>query len=274
MGAGDITQFHQRVGDLAGIAVGDQQVAFFRLDRQLGAQVVGLDAVGQYDCLSAQPLAVIESHAIAIDLADPRPTLFDVGGVEHPVGGRRSVENAVAVDQQTAFEVFAQFRFTGAQGITSDQLAGNALGLKVQVLAVGHGHFFGIGCQPQRPVAAVSAAFRQVRRQFAPALQRVLAQGQLGRVVVEHQQVAHTGGRRTVQASVQHQHAQAAPGQRLGARGTDDAGTDHDDIGHQALAHGRMPQANGSSCSMIRLASALMKARPRIVGTMRSPCCS
>ncbi|MNX81389.1 hypothetical protein D3C86_1130740 [compost metagenome] len=139
---------------------------------------------------------------------------------------------------------------------------------------MGHRHFFGIGRQPQRAVAAVGTAVGQVRAQFAPALQRILTQGQFGGVVVEYQQVAHAGGRGAVQAGVQHQHLQAATGQRLGTGGADNAGADHDHIGHLALVHGRMPQANGSSCSMIRLASALMNARPRMVGTMRSPCSS
>ncbi|MNV29900.1 hypothetical protein D3C71_1211470 [compost metagenome] len=85
-----------------------------------------------------------------------------------------------------------------------------------------------------------------------------MTEGQFRRVVVEHQQVAHARRRRTVQAGVQHQHLQTASGQGLGAGGADDAGADHDHIGHLALVHGRMPQAKGSSCSMIRLASALM----------------
>ena len=271
VGTGDVTEFHQGVGDLAGVAVGDQQVAFLRLDRQLRAELVGLDAVGQNHRFGAQPVAVVESHAVAIDFADPRPALADVRCVEHPIGRRRGIENAVAIDQQAAFQALAQFRFALVQGTAGDQFAGHALGLQVQVFAVGDGHFFGIGRQPEGAVATVGAAVGQGRRQFAPALQGILTEGQFGRVVVEDQQVAHARRCSAGQAGVQHQHAQAAPRQRLGTGGADDAGADHDHIGHQALVHGRMPQANGSSCSMIRLASALIKARPRMVGTMRSP---
>lgn len=170
MGAGDVTQFHQGVGDRGGVAVSDQQVAFLRLDGRAGHETIGLDAVGQHHGLGTQPLTVIKPHPIAIDLDDPRPALVDVRRVEHPVGRRGRVQNAVAVDQQAPFEALVQLHVTLAQGLGADQLAGHAMGLQVQVFTVGHRHLFGVGRQPQGAVATVRTALGQVCCLLAPAL--------------------------------------------------------------------------------------------------------
>ncbi len=216
-------------------------------------------------------MAVVESHTVAVDFADPCPALANTGGFEHPAGRGRGIENAVAMDQQATFEAVAQLGFACAQSLAAEQLAGDAMGLQVGVFGLGQRHLLGVGGDPQRAVVTIGAAFGQVGSHLAPALHGVLAQRQLRRVVVEHQQVAHARRRGIGQAGVEHQHVQAPIRQRLSTGGADDSAADHDDVGHRAFVHGQIPQANGSSRSRIRVVSALICARPRMVGTMRSP---
>ncbi len=56
---GDVTQFDQGVSDGGGVAIGDQQVALLRLDRQFRAQFDGLDTVGEDHRPGPQPAPVI-----------------------------------------------------------------------------------------------------------------------------------------------------------------------------------------------------------------------
>ncbi len=176
---------------------------------------------------------------------------------QHPARGGGGVEDAVALDQQAAFQAFAQLGFALTQGPASDQLAVFSVGQQIQVFAVGDRHFLRIGRQPQGAVVAPPTAFGKSRGQLAPALQGILTEGQFRRVVVQHQQMTHARRRGAVPAGVEYQHLQATLGQGPGTGCTDDAGTDDDHVGGQPLGHRRMPQANGSSASMISVASAL-----------------
>ncbi len=269
VGAADIAEFHQLMAEGAGIAVGDQQVAFLRADRQLRAQLAGMDAVGQHQRLGAQPAAVGQAQAAAVHFADfgVQPAQARPGLVEQPVRGVGRVEDAVAGHLQGAGQARPQGRFEGVQARGAKHPAGNAGGLQRLALAFGLGEFAGVGGQPEGAAIAVRAVFRQIRRPGAPGLDRVVAEGQFGRVVVHRHQMAHAHRGGTAAAAVQHQYVEAATRQFMGAGAADDAGADHDDLG----VHRRMPQANGSSSASSRVASALTWARPRMVGTMRPP---
>ncbi|MNG15982.1 hypothetical protein D3C84_998520 [compost metagenome] len=66
--------------------------------------------------------------------------------------------------------------------------------------------------------------------------------------------MAHARRRCAAAGIVQHQYPQPTPGQLVGTRGADDAGTDDNGID----AHEPMPQAKGSRSSISSVASALM----------------
>ncbi|MNV29901.1 hypothetical protein D3C71_1211480 [compost metagenome] len=53
----------------------------------------------------------------------------------------------------------------------ADQFARHTLRLQVEEFALGHGHFLGVGRQPQRAVAAIGTGSGQVCGLFAPTLQ-------------------------------------------------------------------------------------------------------
>ena len=62
------------------------------------------------------------------------------------------------------------------------------------LLTLGLLHLGLVACQPEGAAGAVLGIGRQLMAAGLPACQAVTAQCQLGRVVVQHHQVAHAGG--------------------------------------------------------------------------------
>jgi hypothetical protein len=97
-------------------------------------------------------------------------------------------------------------RVRGAQQAAVDAVRAQAL-----LLALGLGHFFVVRRDPERAAGAVRAVFIHARRKGAPARNRIAAQGELGRVVVHHHEVAHAGAGGAADARIEHQHAAPRP---------------------------------------------------------------
>ena len=271
VGTGGVTQLDQLVVDTAGVAVGDEQVALLRADRQLRTELAGVDATCQHHELGLQPLAAGQAHAVAVDFADLRVAQLDASAAlgEQPACGVRRIDDAVAADLQRPGQIPAQHWLGPVQGLGVEHLAGNALGAEDLALVFGCLQLLAVGRQPQGAAVAVSAVGVELRRPLAPQLDGVAAEGQFRRAVVHRHQVAHAHPGGAAALAVKHQHIQATAGEFMGAGAADDAGADDDDLG----IHPRMPQAKGSSSSSSRVASALMWARPRMVGTMRRASC-
>ena len=235
MRVGDVTQLHQLVLHGAGVTVGDEQVALLGLDGQLRAEAGGVDACGQHHGLRLAPAAVCQRH----------PATVDVGGfglleadrarriLQQPLGSVGGVDDAVARDFERPMQLVVQRWFKASQGGGVQHLAGQAVVTHAPGFFFGTGHLGVIGGEPEGAAIAVGTAGlvgRHARAPCVPQRDRCLAQRQLGRVVVQHHQVAHARCRGSAQAGIEHQHIQALARQHMGAGGTHNAGPDDDNV--------------------------------------------
>ncbi|MNT03452.1 hypothetical protein D3C72_1379890 [compost metagenome] len=273
--AGHVAELDELVAHRARVAVGDEQVALLRADRQLGAQRRRLDAVGEHDLRRGAAAAVGQAQrAVVFDGLDLRVLDLHRRRVlrEQPARRVRRIEDAVARHFERARQAGAQGRLGAREFGRAQQPALDAERAQPLLLAFGLGHFFVVRRDPERAAGAVGAVGAQARREGAPLRDRMAAEFELGRVVVHHHEVAHARAGGTAQARVEHAHAAPGLRQRMGTRRADDAGADDDDVRvHAPRCQRRMPQPKGSSSSMSNVASALMCARPRSVGMTWSP---
>ncbi|EDT38099.1 hypothetical protein BamMEX5DRAFT_6127 [Burkholderia ambifaria MEX-5] len=269
-----IAELDELVRHLARVAVGDQQMALLRAQRQFGQQRARGDAVRDDDAFRAQRVAARERHARAVDRHRAVAPQRDARrALQQPARGDRRIENRVAGDLQRAAEPRAQHRLEPRERRRVDQLARDAMRGERHLLGAREVHLVGIGREPQRAAVAVRAAFRHFAAQRTPQRDRVMAQREFGRVVVHRDEVPHAGAGRAAARVVDDEHAQPALREFMRTCGTDDAGADYYDVG-PGLAHDTMPQPNGSSSSISSVASALRCALPRIVGTMPPSACA
>ncbi|KGC40056.1 hypothetical protein DO73_4430 [Burkholderia pseudomallei] len=103
------------------IAVGDQQMALLRPQRQLGHERARGDAVRDDDGVRAQHVATFERDARAVERDRPRAPQRDARQpVQQPVRGGRRVQDAVARNLQRAAQVRAQHRLERGERRAAD----------------------------------------------------------------------------------------------------------------------------------------------------------
>ena len=239
MRAFDVSQLHQLVLHGAGVAVGDRQVALFGLQRQIGAQLCGLDPTGQYHRSSAAPCAALQMDHAAVNRCDVRALGADGHAAmgQQPACGVGGVDHAVVGHPQCAAQAGAQGGFGVGQSGGVQQFAGYASGAQANLFFACRVHFFVVGSNPQGAAVAVAAVGVHVRHQFGPEGDRGAAERQLGRVVVHHHHMAHTGCGGCAFGGVNHQHIESVLRQFIGAGGTHNACADDDGVRvHVALS--------------------------------------
>src|SRR6202008_261642 len=131
-----------------------------------------------------------------------------------------------------------------------------------------HGAPFFLGLRDPDGAARVVLAIRgKLAREIGPEPPRVGGQLKLRFRVVHDDDVSHPRGGHAAarEARIQDEHGKSAPGERVGARGANDAGADDDDVRRRAPRHaGAIPPRKKSRGSKWSVASPVTNARPRM----------
>nr|GFD04206.1 hypothetical protein [Tanacetum cinerariifolium] len=92
--------------------VRDQQMAFLGLQRQVRAQVAGMDAIGKHHGTGLQPLTIDQPHAVALNLYHLGMLLMHAPGLtlQQPARGIGRIQNPVAGHSQGAQQAGTQRR--------------------------------------------------------------------------------------------------------------------------------------------------------------------
>ena len=191
-----------------------------------------------------------------------RPRLFD-----QETRGAGRIDRAVTGNTKAAGEARTKVWFGVCKRPRIEDLGRNTVLFEVYFLAPHLGHLLFIRRNPDRAAGFELAVSRQLCGEFVPEDLRITGQSKLGLGIVHDNNMAHARRSRPSADDPGLDDGDTHPraGAFRGACGADNACADNHCIVIEG-SHRRIPQQNGSRSSRIKVASALTKAEPLMLG--------
>ena len=222
VGALEVAEFDELVGQKAGVAVGDEEMAFAGGDRGPG------DETGDGGSGSENDDACVEVGQVGDGVVE-----LNWNAGEEIAGGAGRITDAVGGHAETSGEAGAEGGFGCGQLMRVEDFDGDtALGVE-GVLAMDLGHLLVVGCDPERATGEEFSIGGEFGGEIGPEALGVAGEGELGVGIIHDGQVAHAGGGGTSANDVggfENDDAEACLFEFAGAGGTDDSGPDNDGI--------------------------------------------